>query len=181
MMSSDYVQTFFKNNQKDKPRDFKSVRNSFGVRQVAIKSKPTTLMLTGSSTKREPEVRDKTQRAYKRSPTRAPPNCFICIDSRYKHFLVDCERFANLTIDGKRQMIINAGRRLNCLSLGHRARDYAGPSKFRKCGRNFEHNYASALHVLYKQTNSVNFGTAEVNRCSVLPEPGSEPVDKLII
>ena len=125
VMTSHYAQTFFKNDEKDKPRDFKSVRDSFRVRQVAVKSKPTSLTLTVSSNKRESAVSDKTQCAYKRSPTRPPPNCFICIDSRSKHFLADCEKFANLSIDCKRQMIVNAGRCLNCLSLGHRARDCA--------------------------------------------------------
>ena len=138
VMTSDYAQTFFKNDEKDKPRDFKSVRDSFRVRQVAVKSKPTSLTLTGSSNKREPAVRDKTQCANKRSPTRPPPNCFICIDSSSKHFLADCERFANLIIDCKRQMNINAGRCLNCLSLGHRARGCAFPSKCRKCSPKFE-------------------------------------------
>ena len=41
VMTSDYAQTFFKNDEKDKPRDFESVRDSFRVRQVAVKSKPT--------------------------------------------------------------------------------------------------------------------------------------------
>ena len=178
VMTSHYAQTFFKNDEKDKPRDFKSVRDSFRVQQVAVKSKPTSLTLTGSSNKRESAVSDKNQCAYKRSPTRPHPNCFICIDSRSKHFLADCEKFANLSIDCKRQMIINAGRCLNCLSLGHRARDCAFSSKCRKCAPNFEHKHASVLHDLYKQSNSVNVGAAEVNRCRVLPEAGSGPVDE---
>ena len=76
-------------------------------------------------------------------------------------------------------MIINAGRCLNCLSLGHRARGSAFPSKCRKCAPNFKRKHASVLHDSYKQSNSVNFGAAEVNRCSVLPKPGSEPVDEI--
>ena len=179
VMTSDYAQIFFKNDEKDKPLDFKGVRDSFRVRQVAVKLKPTSLMLTGSSNKREPAVSDKTQCAYKRSPTRSPPNCFVCIDFSSKHFLVDCEKFANLSIDCKRQVIINDGRCLNCLSLGHRARGCAFPSKCRKCGPNFEHKYVGVLHDLYKQSNSVNFGAAEVNRCSVLLETVSEPVDEI--
>ena len=104
---------------------------------------------------------------------------FLCIDSGYKHFLADCERFANLSIDCKGQIIINAGRCLNCLSLGHRARDCAFPSKCRNCAPNFEHKHASVLLDLYKQSNSVNFGAAEVNHSSVLPEADSEPIDEI--
>ena len=78
-------------------------------------------------------------------------------------------------------MIINPARCLNCLSLGYRARDCALPLKFRKCGPNFEHKHASVLHDLFKQSNSVNFGAAEVNHCSVFPEPGSESFDELVI
>ena len=77
VMTSHYAQTFFKNDEKDKPRDFKSVRDSFRVQQVAVKSKPTSLTLTGSSNKRESAVSDKNQCAYKRSPTRPPPNLYI--------------------------------------------------------------------------------------------------------
>ena len=178
LMTSDYAQTFFKNDEKDKPRDFKSVRDSFRVRQVAVKSKPTSLTLTGSFNKRESVVSDKTQCAYKRFLTTPPPNCFIRNHSSSKHFLADCKKFANLSIDCKRQMIINAGRCLNCLSLGHLARDCAFPLKCRKWVPNFEHKHSSILHHLYKQSNSVNFGAAEVNRCRVLPEPGSAPVDE---
>ena len=43
VMTSNYAQTFFKNDEKDKRRDFKSVRDSFRVRQLAVKSKPTSL------------------------------------------------------------------------------------------------------------------------------------------
>ena len=151
----------------------------FKVRQVAVKSKQTSLTLTGSFAKREPAVRDQTQCAHKLSPTRPPPNRSICIDPSSKPFLADGERFKNLTIDCKWQMIINAGRCLNCLSLGHYVGDCAFPSKCRKCGPNFEHKHASVLHDLYKQSNSANFRAAEVNGCSVLPEPGSESVDEL--
>ena len=42
VMTSHYAQRFFKNDEKDKPRDFKSVRDSFRFPQVAVKSKPTS-------------------------------------------------------------------------------------------------------------------------------------------
>ena len=64
VMTSYYAQTFFKNDEKDKPRDFKSVRDSFRVQQLAVKSKPTSLTLTESSNKRESAVSDKNQCAY---------------------------------------------------------------------------------------------------------------------
>ena len=59
VMTSDYARTFFKNDDKDKSRDFKSVPDSFRVQQVAVKSKPTSLTLTGSSAKRDLAFRDK--------------------------------------------------------------------------------------------------------------------------
>ena len=49
VMTSDYGQAFFKNDKKDKPRDFKSVRNSFRV-QVAVKWKPTIIIQEASDT-----------------------------------------------------------------------------------------------------------------------------------
>ena len=35
------------------------------------------------------------------------------------------------------------------------------------------------MNKKHQQSNSLNFGAAEVNRCSVLPEPGRKPVDEL--
>ena len=87
VMTSDSAQTFFKNDEKHKPRDFKSVSDSFRVRQVAVKSKPTRLTLTGSSNEREPADTDKTQCTYKWCPTRPPSNCFICIHQAPSIFL----------------------------------------------------------------------------------------------
>ena len=60
----------------------------------------------------------------------------------------------------KRQTLLDSGRCLNCLSLGHTANNCACPSKCRKCKSNFRIKHAAALHDCYHSTTE-NLGAAD--------------------
>ena len=60
----------------------------------------------------------------------------------------------------KRQTVLDSGRCLNCLSLGHTANNCACPSKCRKCKSDFRIKHATALHDCYRSTTE-NLGAAD--------------------
>ena len=155
VMTSDYAQTFFKNDEKDKTREPNSGRgNQVRVRQVAVKTKKETQGLPQQTAHELPGNS-------KGSATKPPPTCFVCNKPSVKHFLSDCDHFKGFSIERQRRVVMDAGRCLNCLSTGHVVRDCSFSSKCRKCGPNVKLKHASVLHNFYVKSNSVNFGAAE--------------------
>ena len=155
VMTSDYAQTFFKNDEKDKTREPNSGRgNQVRVRQVAVKTKKETQGLPQQTAHELPGNS-------KGSATKPPPTCFVCNKPSVKHFLSDCDHFKGLSIERQRRVVMDAGRCLNCLSTGHVVRDCSFSSKCRKWGRNVKLKHASVLHNFYVKSISVNFGAAE--------------------
>ena len=81
-----------------------------------------------------------------------PPTCFVCANSS-KHYLVDCEKFKELSHKAKRQTVIEAKRCINCLSLDHYVRNCHRPARCRKYGPNNKSKHAFALHECYTGAN----------------------------
>ena len=103
--------------------------------------------------------------------TKPPPVCFVCNDPRSKYFLTDYEQFKSKTPEQKRKTVINAARCFNCLSLGHFSRECTSLSKCRLCGLHFGPKHSTALHDLYVNSDSVNFGAANAGHCQTLVTP----------
>ena len=87
-----------------------------------------------------------------RSPAKSPPECFLCAE---KHYLADSAKFKALSNHLKRQTVIDSGRCLNCLSLGHPVRNCAHQSKCRKCRPDSKTKHATALHDCYATPRNV--------------------------
>ena len=93
--------------------------------------------------------------------TKSLPLCFICSGSNSRHFIGDCELFKSFSNECKKRSIIDAGRCLNCLALGHVACNCSFPSKCRKCGPTAGNKHATVLHESYGKTISVDVKAAE--------------------
>ena len=91
-MLSDYAQTFFKSDDKQKLRELDYGRSPVRVRQIIMKSN---------------------------GEARAKPLCFVCNNFVSRHFLGECLKFEDLSKESKRQTVIDVGRCLNCLFVGH--------------------------------------------------------------
>ena len=137
VMTSDYAQTFFKHDEKDTSKSSENGRRrGFArVRQVAVASGM--------------------------GQTKSLSLCFICSGSNCRHFIGDCELFKSYCNECKKRSIIEAGRYLNCLALGHVARNCSFPSNCRKCGPKAGNKHATVLHESYGKTISVDVGAAE--------------------
>ena len=159
VITSDYAQTFFKSEDKEKTRETNGGRNSVRVRQVAFESNETEALCT---IKNGPVSRDGTLRNQRSYNAKPPPFCFVCNDSVSKHFLGDCDKFKSMTDERKRRAVIEAGRCLNCLSLGHVVKNCPLPSKCRRCGPKSGSKHAGALHESYAQSRCVDVGAAGV-------------------
>ena len=86
---------------------------------------------------------------------------FLCVDERLKHFLADCAKFKRLSIADKRKKIIEAGKYLNCLSVGHFVRNCELHSKCHKCGPKYKNKHSGVLHEFYSRSTSINLGAAK--------------------
>ena len=84
-----------------------------------------------------------TQRSVK---DKLAPTCFVCLPAYLKHFRGDCEKFKTCTPRSERQIVTDAKRCFNCLSLKHFVRECPYPSKCRKCGPSSQNNHTGALH-----------------------------------
>ena len=137
VLTSDYAQTFFKHDKKDTSKSSENGRRrGFAcVRQIAVTSGM--------------------------GQTKSLPLCFICSGSNSRHFIGDCELFKSFSNECKKRSIIDAGRCLNCLALGHVARNCSFPSKCRKSGTKAGNKHATVLHESYAKTISVDVGAAE--------------------
>jgi len=77
VMTSDYAQIFFKQDDKEKSRDNGKERGSIRVRQVALTTRSGTQ--NSQNANREPEFRREQSRNIQ-PLTKLPPNCFVCND-----------------------------------------------------------------------------------------------------
>ena len=154
LMTSDYAQSFFKSDDKDRASGPSNGHTALRVRQVAVigeRPGARSAETVGESSR----SCSKTQHS-----TKPPPVCFVCNDPRSKHFLTDCEQFKSKTPEQKRKTVIDAARCFNCLSLGHFSRECTSSSKCRLCGPHFVPKHSTALHDLYVKSDSVNLGAA---------------------
>ena len=153
--SSDYAQTFFKLEEKDKCQKGgeRGSSQQVRVRQVAVNSDtghpPGGYRQQGSNIARESGVARPEGYPHRRSqrtqPSKSPPLCFVSDDEKSRHFLADCDKFKHLTGQQQRKTVIDANRNLNCLSRGHLARNCYQISKCRQCGPNSRNKHATAL------------------------------------
>ena len=65
---------------------------------------------------------------------------------------------------------MGSGRCLNCLSLGHVVRNWAFPSKCRRCGPKFHSKHAGALHESFVPVSSVAGGVAKSEQSATAGE-----------
>ena len=131
IMTSDYAQSFFKLDDKDKASGSGNGHMALRVRQVAVigeRPGARSAETVGESSR----SCNKTQHS-----TKPPPVCFLCNDPRSKNFLTDCKQFKSKTPEQKRKTVIDAARCFNCLSLGHFSRECSSSSKCRLCGPHF--------------------------------------------
>ena len=157
VMSSDYAQTFFKSGEdKDKSRGSSGWRGPVRVRQVAVKSNDGAGTETTSTPHFAGEANDKERNARGSKPA---PLCFVCNNSTSKHFLANCPKFRCLSDHDKRQTVMKAGRCLNCLAIGHYARQCSFKCKCFICGPDSKNKHAGALHEYFLK-KSDNLGAA---------------------
>ena len=94
----------------------------------------------------------------------------------------DCEKFKELGLERRRQVVIEARMCLNCFGRGHFARNCGFASKCSKCGPIYHLKHATVLHDLYIRSSSVNFkatNTKEsVNACDF---PSSSEENKHVV
>ena len=145
-MRSDYAQTFFKLNDKEKLRESGLGRGSVRVRQVAVKA---PVVQTSQTNNKGPDLRNNSGGNQRPQLTKPPPLCFVCNDSVWKDFLGDCETFKTFTNNREKRVVVSARRCLNCLSLDHMVRNCMAPSKFCRCGPACSSKHSGALHELY--------------------------------
>ena len=175
LMTSDYAQSFFKSDDKDRASGPSNGHTALRVRQVAVigeRPGARSAETVGESSRNC----NKTQHS-----TKPPPVCFVCNDPRSKHFLTDCKQFKSKTPEQKRKTVIDAARCFtrNCLSLGHFSRECSSSSKCRLCGPHFVPKHSTALHDLYVKSDSVNLGAASAGHCqtSVTADAGKKQTD----
>ena len=160
VLTSDYAQTFFGGDDKEKSRDTGSGghRNKqVHVRQVVLSEDKQR----GSAAKSQPERTKETSTKPKYTNTTVPPVCFVCNDGKIRHYLADCERFKAFTPYQKRKFVGDSNRCLNCLSRGHIVKDCKLPSKCRQCSPSCSTKHATALHDWQTLTPGVSIGGAQ--------------------
>ena len=162
--TSDYAQTFFGSDDKEKSRDTASGgrrNNQVRVRQVFL----SEAQQHAGAAKTRP---DQTKEDFKKTHanTSVPPICFVCNDSKIRHFLADCEMFKSFSPLKKRRAIGDANRCLNCLSRGHIVKDCKQSSKCRQCAPTCSKKHAAALHDWYILSPGVSVGGAESGKQS---------------
>ena len=153
IMMSEYAQTFFKSNDKEKSRD--PAPGSLCVRQVGVE------MVEQSSDGEGLDKQGNSSKKWSKVSAKSPPNCFLCANEKLKHFLGDCAKFKKLSIANKRKKVIEAGRCLNCLSVGHFVRNCELHSKCYKCGPKYKNKHSGVLHEFYSRSTSVNLGATK--------------------
>ena len=155
MTTSDYALAFFKSEDKDKTKEQIVGRGEVRVRRAAVGSgsggQESGTAVCGSevvggdggtcaSTRQRREMKQHQKR---------PPVCFYCLRAECRPYLIDCEKFKQLSPREKRQAVFDAKRCFNCLSPEHFVRGCVFRSKCRTCGPLSENKHATALHESY--------------------------------
>ena len=153
IMTSEYAQTFFKQNEKS--GEFGNSRNTVHVRQSVVQSNDAKSQTVSSKAESSKSNGFNSNR-------KLPPVCFYCNDTSLKHYLGDCEKFKELDLERRRQVVIEARRCLNCFGLGHFARNCGFASKCRKCGPIYHLKHATVLHDLYGRSSPVDFKATNI-------------------
>ena len=92
-MTSDYAQSFFKNDQTEKSRDHGAVTgrgSAVRVRFVVVSS--AKLSHNSENAKRGRFYSGETQNSGRPSPI-----CFVCNDPKLRHYVGECKKFQTLT------------------------------------------------------------------------------------
>ena len=118
-----------------------------------------------------PQRASEAPKGHKFTQSKQPAVCFVCIDSGHRHYLADCKRFKQLNSRQKRQTFIDAQRCLNCLGVGHTARNCYCRSKCRVCGLNYRNKHCGGLHECYASFNTADLGAAEGEKLVSTPAP----------
>ena len=163
LSTSDYAQSFFKNDQTEKSRDHGAVTghgSAVRVRSAVVSS--SKLPHNSENAKRGRFNSGKTQKSGRPSPI-----CFVCNDPKLRHYLGECKKFQTLTKENKRRAVIDAGRCFNCLSTDHIAINCPKGSKCKLCGLESKNKHAAALHSVFAQSGSNDLGAANVRRAEV--------------
>ena len=137
-MTSEYAQTFFKQNKKS--GEFGNSRNTAHVRQSVVQSNYAKSQTVSSKAESPKSNGFKSNR-------KLPPVCFYCNDTSLKHYLGDCEKFKKLGLERRRQVVIEARRCLNCFGLGHFAKNCGFASKCSKCGPIYRLKHATVCMI----------------------------------
>ena len=82
---------------------------------------------------------------------------------------MDCEIFDDLSLKSRHQMVIEAKRCLNCLSLDHIVQNCPRSTKCRKCGPRSQNKHATALHECFISPN-----TGAADKTSDVPRSKTE-------
>ena len=90
VMTSDYAQTFFNADEKDKSREFNMSRGPVRIRKVAVNPSDKQNDLPGPSN----SVSAQNQKRL--------PLCFVCNDSNSRHYLAECETLKNFSNERKK-------------------------------------------------------------------------------
>ena len=125
VMTSDYAQSFFKNDQTEKSRDHEAVTgrgSAVRVRSAVVSS--AKLPHNSGNAKRGRFNSGETHNSGRPSPI-----CFVCNDPKLRHYLGECKKFQTLTNENKCRAVIDAGRCFNCLSTDHIAKNCPKGSK----------------------------------------------------
>ena len=98
IMTSDYAQTFFKSDYKEKSRECGVGRGSVRVQQVAVKS---PVVQTSQTNNKGPDLHNNSGGNQRPQLTKPPPLCFVCNDSVSRHFLRIAKRLKSLRTNAK--------------------------------------------------------------------------------
>ena len=107
IMTSDYAETFFESDDKEKLRESRVGRGSVCVRQVEVKA---PVVQTSQTNNKGLDLRNNSRGNQRPQLTKLHPPCFVCNDSVLKHILGDCETFKTFTNTRKKRVVVGAGR-----------------------------------------------------------------------
>ena len=163
VMTSDYAQSFFKNDQTEKSREHgAAIGRGSAVRVCSAVVSSAKLPHNSENVKRGRFNSGETQNSGRPSLI-----CFVYNHPKLRHYSGECKKFQTLTNENKSRAVIDAGRCFNCLSTDHIARNCPKRSQCKLCGLESKNKHAAALHSVFAQSGSNDFGAANVRRAEV--------------